>query len=78
MLDFCRNRDIPLDGVTLVQRAEYGRESKKLEKIVQEIRVPKDFPDKYHTAVVRASELCAVKKTILDPPEMSVEVVVTD
>jgi ribosomal protein S12 methylthiotransferase accessory factor len=74
ILDFCTNRGIPLDGIRFIQKHEYNREKKRLEKVIQEIHVPKGFPEKYHKALIRASKLCAVKKTMLDPPEMPVEV----
>jgi ribosomal protein S12 methylthiotransferase accessory factor len=35
-----------------------------------EIRLPETFPRKYEKAVVRAADLCAVKKHLVDPPEV--------
>jgi ribosomal protein S12 methylthiotransferase accessory factor len=74
VLDFCTNRGISMEGIRLIQKHEYNREKKRLDKVTQEIHVPKDFPQKYHEALIRASKLCAVKKTMLDPPEMPVEI----
>jgi ribosomal protein S12 methylthiotransferase accessory factor len=36
------------------------------------IKVPPSFPEKYHKAIVRAADLCAVKKHIMDAPAFSV------
>jgi ribosomal protein S12 methylthiotransferase accessory factor len=36
------------------------------------IQLPADFPDKYKSAVINAAELCAVKKTINNPPKFEI------
>ena len=41
-------------------------------KIDLEIQVPADFPEKYHAALVRSAEQCAVKKHFENPPEFEV------
>jgi len=74
ILDFCAHRNIPLDEITLVQKVTRNKETKRVEVIAQEIRVPKDFPEKYYQPLIRASQLCAVKKALQDPPEMPVVV----
>ena len=35
------------------------------------LRVPEGFPDKYRAGIVNAMDLCAVKKTIENPPQFS-------
>jgi ribosomal protein S12 methylthiotransferase accessory factor len=69
VLRFCDSRSIPTDGISIRQRWERDP-SKKLVRIAIEIRVPPEFPAKYHKALVRAANTCSVKKTILDPPEI--------
>ena len=76
VLGFCQKRDIPTDGIRLVQRLERDAEG-KIAKIAISIEVPPSFPDKYHDALVRVAAKCAVKKTIEDPPEFAIETVVT-
>jgi putative redox protein len=39
---------------------------------VLEVRLPDGFPQKHRDAVVRAAELCAVKKHILEPPAFEI------
>jgi ribosomal protein S12 methylthiotransferase accessory factor len=71
VLSFCQNKHIPLEGVKLVQHHEsvpIGAGQFKLSKIIIEIIVPPEFPEKYHDALVRVAEQCAVKKTLFDPP----------
>ena len=79
VLSFCRERNIPTDGVTLTQRIEYattpeGRQ--QMDKIVIEINVPPDFPEKYHNALIKVADQCAVKKTIMNPPKFEIKTVV--
>ncbi len=31
--------------------------------------LPPEFPKKYKSAVIRAAELCTVKRNIIDPPK---------
>ena len=74
---FCRARDIPTEGISLVQswtRSDKGR----LESVRLEIRVPADFPEKYHPALVRAADRCSVKRTLEAPPAIETAVVATD
>jgi ribosomal protein S12 methylthiotransferase accessory factor len=78
IVDFCQSRGIPFENIKLIQQHERNRETRRLEKITIEIHVPKDFPEKYHKALIRAADLCAVKKTIMDPPEIVPSVSVSD
>jgi ribosomal protein S12 methylthiotransferase accessory factor len=48
------------------------RDIPKLGKIVININLPAGFPEKYRDAVVRVADQCAVKKTIMEPPEFEV------
>jgi ribosomal protein S12 methylthiotransferase accessory factor len=75
VLSFCRKRDIPTDGIRVVQSWERD-DKRRIHTIAIRIEVPEGFPEKYHGALVRAADLCSVKKTIEDPPEFVVETVV--
>jgi putative redox protein len=75
VLGFCHSRDIPADGISLEQSWE--RDDKgRLTWVGIRILVPESFPAKYHEALVRVAGKCAVKRTIEEPPEMTVETVV--
>jgi ribosomal protein S12 methylthiotransferase accessory factor len=69
---FCQQRDIPTAGlgVTLEPIREAG--AKKLGKIRIEVTLPAGFPEKYHEAILRAVDQCAVKRAVLDPPEFEI------
>jgi ribosomal protein S12 methylthiotransferase accessory factor len=76
VLKFCSSRDISTDGISLHQ--SWQREAdNRLSSVAIRIRVPSDFPAKYHKALVRAANVCSVKKTILDPPEITTDVAVS-
>jgi len=76
VLKFCDSRSIPTDGVTLHQSWARDEKTGRLARITITIRVPSDFPAKYHKALVRAADSCAVKKTLADPPQITTETVV--
>jgi len=76
VLGFCQRRGIPHDGIRLIQSWERDEKSRRITTIRIHIEVPPDFPEKYHQALVRAANQCAVKKTMEDPPDFVVETVV--
>ena len=76
VLGFCQRRDISTDGIRVVQRL-VRNEEKKIEAVAITIEVPPDFPEKYHSALERAATMCTVKKTIENPPEFSIDTVVS-
>lgn len=77
VLGFCQRREIPHEGVRLVQSWRRDEKSKRIETIHISIEVPPDFPEKYHQALVRAASQCSVKKTIENPPNFEVTTVVS-
>ena len=77
VLGFCQKRNIPHDGIKLVQSWERDEETRRMTLIHIAIEVPPDFPEKYHSALVRSANQCAVKKTMENPPEFVVETVVS-
>jgi len=79
ILSFCQERKIPIDNITLTERLEFATtpEGKTyLDTIAIDINVPPDFPDKYHKALIRVADQCAVKKAILRPPKFAINTVV--
>jgi putative redox protein len=74
VLRFLRQRDMTTDGVRLAQRVVSNRATGMVEEIKIEIQVPPGFPEKYVAPMIRAAELCAVKKHLEHPPAMSVRV----
>lgn len=75
VLSFCQDRGLPTEGLKIVQRMERDEASHRVSKISIEIRLPSGFPEKYRGAVVKAAELCAVKKHLQAPPVVEVAAV---
>jgi putative redox protein len=72
VLGFCRQRNLPTDGIRLIERTYRSQTSGLVDKIDLEIQVPPSFPDKYYEALVHSAELCAVKKHLENPPKFNV------
>ncbi len=79
VLSFCKERNIPTEGISLTQRLEYAVNAEgktALDTIAIDINVPPDFPEKYHNALIKVADQCAVKKTIMHPPKFAIKTVV--
>lgn len=76
VLGFCQKRGIPTDGVKIVQRVHADPVTRMVDRIDLDIVVPPDFPEKYHDALVRSADQCAVKKHLEDPPSFQVRTTV--
>ncbi len=76
VLGFCKQRDLPTDGIKLVQRIEVDPRTGMVGKVGIDIEVPPGFPEKYHEALIRAASQCAVKKHLENPPSFEVKTVV--
>lgn len=70
---FCRARNIPTDGIEIIQRTETDPARHLVSQITLEIRVPESFPAKYHAGLVNAVNLCTVKRHLQEPPRFAVE-----
>ena len=73
VLGFCRKRGISTEGIRLIQRIEVNPMTGMVRKILIDIQLPPEFPEKYKSAVIRAADQCAVKKHIGQAPEFTVE-----
>jgi ribosomal protein S12 methylthiotransferase accessory factor len=74
VLNFLRKRELPTEGVRLLQRMQRDSATGLVDQIDLEIELHDDFPEKYRPAIVRAVELCAVKKQMEKPPRFNVTV----
>ena len=72
---FCEKRGIRTDDIKVIQRDERDPQTHRVTRITIEIVLPSDFPEKYKKALLHTVDLCAVKKTMLDPPEFDVRTV---
>jgi len=74
-LQFLRQRRLPTDGLELVLTARRDPGSRMYDEITLRLRLPAAFPEKYRDALLRAIDLCSVKKHLATPP--AVRTVVT-
>ncbi len=74
-LRFCQERAIDTEGLGLTLSTVRVPDRKGIAGIRIDLRLPKDFPDKYRQAIVRAVDQCAVKRTVMDPPQFEIAVV---
>jgi ribosomal protein S12 methylthiotransferase accessory factor len=72
VLGFCRQRGLPSEGLRILERIHSNPDTGMVGRIDLEIQLPPGFPDKYRQAIVRAAELCAVKKHLEAPPQIEV------
>ena len=72
VLGFCRQRNLPTDGMRIIQRAHRNPQTGMVESIDLEIQTPANFPEKYLSSLVRSAELCMVKKHLETPPAFNV------
>jgi len=69
---FCQARHIPTEELKLILRSERNSESRMIEKMVMEIQLPPEFPEKYREAIVRVAGKCSVKKHLDDEQDFEI------
>lgn len=72
ILRFCQSRNISTEGIKLHQSNDWN--AGRVENIRIEIELPPSFPEKYATALIRATNECTVKKTLMNPPQIEVKI----
>lgn len=68
VLGFMQSRGLSTEGLKILQSIEWDPAAHLMKKMSLRIVLPKDFPEKYKGAVIRAAEQCTVKRTIHAPP----------
>lgn len=76
VLGFCRQRNLPTEGIHIVERINHSPSTGMVETIGLEIQVPPEFPEKYRPSLIHSAELCAVKKHLEKPPRFDITTVV--
>jgi putative redox protein len=69
---FCDNRNIPTEGIKIIQSCEWNQETGLPTNIKLDIKLPAGFPEKYKASMINVAELCKVKKTIANPPRFEI------
>jgi uncharacterized OsmC-like protein len=71
-LQFCLSRNISTEGMSCRVFFTYDEQEHRYTAVRIALALPLGFPDKYRDAIVRAMDLCAVKKNLLQPPKFSI------
>jgi ribosomal protein S12 methylthiotransferase accessory factor len=74
VLRFCQQRAIETTGLTLTLESFNDSETGRVTRLLITIGPPPGFPEKYHRALVRAVDQCAVKRALATPPDFDVRV----
>ena len=72
VLGFCQQRGLPTQGIRIVQSLEANPFTGMVSKVLLDIQLPPEFPEKYKQAVIRGADQCAVKKHFETPPAFDV------
>jgi putative redox protein len=75
VLGFCRQRGISTDGIRLTQHMQVDHATGLVGKVLIDIHLPSEFPEKYKAAVIRSAEQYKVKKHFEHPPVFEVATV---
>ena len=76
VLGFCRQRELPTDGIRVVQNLDVDPESGMVRTVRLDIHVPASFPAKYRDALIRSAQQCTVKKHLDAPPQFAIQTLV--
>jgi ribosomal protein S12 methylthiotransferase accessory factor len=68
-LNFCEKRKIDTAKLKLELEFKSNKKTNIVEKVRFKLTLPPDFPEKYKPAIVKAVDLCYVKKHLHEPPE---------
>ena len=78
VLGFCQQRGLPTEGIQIIQRIHSDPASRMIDQVEIEILIPPTFPEKYRDSLIRAAELCKVKKHLEKPPRFSITTTVAE
>ena len=71
-LRFCQQRSLDTTGLRLTLTTERDETAHRLSLVRIELYLPPAFPEKYRAAILKATEQCAVKRALDDPPRFEV------
>jgi ribosomal protein S12 methylthiotransferase accessory factor len=72
-LEFCLSRGLNTQGLKVTLNADRDEAVKLYKTIKISINLPQDFPEKYRNAIVRAVDLCTVKRHVQAQLNFSIE-----
>jgi len=72
VLYFCQERNIDTAGLKMPLAFTKDDRTHLVSGVEMRILLPAGFPPKYKKAVIKAAELCTVKRNIAAPPEFTI------
>lgn len=76
--NFCDGRGIDASQISIEQKMKFHPVKKIIDEFKFKISVPADFPEKYDNALIKAAELCAVKRHLREDIQVKTTVVRQD
>lgn len=73
VLAFLKNRGIPAEKASLAMSTERNEQTKMIERIILELCLPQEFPEKYEKALIRSVDSCSVKAHLQKAPAFEVK-----
>ncbi|MEJ2620410.1 MAG: OsmC family protein [Candidatus Thiodiazotropha sp.] len=70
--NFCESRQLSTEGLALQMECIEDEKKKMIDKIIFHLTLPEAFPEQYQSGIIRAMELCAVKKHMQTAPDFTV------
>ena len=72
-LNFCHSRNLPTEGLALEMDWERDDRPPFDARVHYRLTLPRDFPEKYRGSILKAMDLCAVKRYLHRPPAFTME-----
>ena len=69
---FLQSRKLSTEGFKILISFDFDPKSHLIKKVAMKMRLPKDFPPQYKPAILKAAELCAVKRHLQNPPDFEI------
>ena len=73
-LQFCHARNLSTEGMSLKMTCQFDPEKKLYTKMDINLTLPSNFPETHHAAIIRAMDLCGVKRHIKNAPDFTIRV----
>jgi ribosomal protein S12 methylthiotransferase accessory factor len=73
-LGFCQTRSIPTEGLGLRMVCSWDQVRKLYTQVEFKLTLPTAFPEQHRESIVRAINLCTVKRHLMEAPEFNISV----
>lgn len=71
---YCQTRQLPTDGIEIIQNLTRDEQTRMVTQISLQVIVPASFPTEHHEGIIAAINACSVKKHLLHPPAFAVTI----